>query len=59
MAEHSDYGDAVPDGSTIWSVQRVVKRFRNGPEGSIVFYGTALGLTDASAGAAAGFRRRR
>ncbi|MFE4550908.1 hypothetical protein [Streptomyces sp. NPDC056785] len=36
----------LQDGSIIWPVQRVVKRFRNGPEDSIAFYGTALGLTD-------------
>jgi hypothetical protein len=58
MAEHSDYGDAVPDGSTIWPVQRVIKRFRNGPEDSIAFYGTALGLRDPSAARRRWFRRR-
>ncbi|MFE5138350.1 hypothetical protein ACFRDV_11810 [Streptomyces fagopyri] len=36
----------LPDGSIIWPVQRVVKRFRNGPEDSIAFYGVVLGLTD-------------
>ncbi|MEH0580204.1 hypothetical protein [Streptomyces sp. B21-108] len=48
----------LPDGSTIWPVQRVIKRFRNGPEDSIAFYGTALGLTDTSAERRRWFRRR-
>ncbi|MGW0874249.1 hypothetical protein ACWD3Z_27735 [Streptomyces sp. NPDC002740] len=38
----------LPDGSIIWPVQRVIKRFRNGPEDSVTFYGAALGLTDTS-----------
>lgn len=33
----------LPDGSIVWPVQRVIKRFRNGPEDSIAFYGAALG----------------
>ncbi|WP_406723669.1 hypothetical protein WJ438_01865 [Streptomyces sp. GD-15H] len=34
----------LPDGSIVWPVQRVIKRFRNGPEDSIVGYATGLGL---------------
>jgi len=34
----------LPDGSTIWPMQRVMKRFRNGSEDSLTAYGTALGL---------------
>ena len=30
------------DGSIVWPVQRAMKRFRNGPEDSIVAYGAAL-----------------
>ncbi|MFJ5270150.1 hypothetical protein [Streptomyces sp. NPDC088358] len=48
----------LPDGSIIRPVQRVIKRFRNGPEDSIVFYGAALGLTDASTDLRRWFRRR-
>jgi hypothetical protein len=33
----------LPDGSVVWPVQRLVKRFANGPEDSIVGYWTALG----------------
>ncbi|MEU3664704.1 hypothetical protein AB0E77_33995 [Streptomyces sp. NPDC032940] len=31
-------------GSVIWPVQRVVKRFQNGPEDSLTAYGVFLGL---------------
>ncbi|MGI5508372.1 hypothetical protein [Streptomyces sp. CA-106131] len=34
----------LPDGSVVWPVQRLMQRFRNGPEDSIVGYGAALGL---------------
>jgi hypothetical protein len=34
----------LPDGSRIWPVQRVMKRFSNGPEDSVIAYGAALGL---------------
>ena len=34
----------LADGSLIWPVQRVMKRFKNGPDESIVGYGTGLGL---------------
>ncbi|WP_225102708.1 hypothetical protein [Streptomyces sp. CoH27] len=34
----------LPDGAVVWPVQRLMKRFRNGPEDSIVGYGAALGL---------------
>ncbi|MFD7282321.1 hypothetical protein ACFV80_36185 [Streptomyces sp. NPDC059862] len=34
----------LSDGSTIWPVQRVIKRFQNGPEDSIVGYAIGLGL---------------
>jgi hypothetical protein len=34
----------LPDGTTIWPVQRVMKRYQNGPEDSIAIYATALGL---------------
>jgi len=33
----------LPSGGTIWPVQRVMKRFRNGPEDGISVYGVALG----------------
>ncbi|MFI5916775.1 hypothetical protein [Dactylosporangium sp. NPDC051541] len=33
-----------PDGRRIWPVQRVMKRFSNGSEDSLVAYGVALGL---------------
>ncbi|MDP4164364.1 MAG: hypothetical protein Q8898_14785 [Bacillota bacterium] len=29
----------LPDGGTIWPIQRVIKRVRNGPEDSIYIYG--------------------
>jgi hypothetical protein len=48
----------LPDGSIIWPVQRVIKRFRNGPEDSIAFYGAVLGLTDTSTNRRRWFRRR-
>ena len=32
----------LADGSVIWPIQRAMKRFRNGPEDSIVAYGAAL-----------------
>jgi hypothetical protein len=48
----------LPDGSIIWPVQRVIKRFHNGPEDSIAFYGTALGLTDTSTEHRRWLRRR-
>ncbi|WP_409235691.1 hypothetical protein [Streptomyces sp. PA5.6] len=34
----------LPDGSVIWPVQRVAKRFQNGPEDSVVAYAVFLGL---------------
>ncbi|MYY83970.1 hypothetical protein GT044_22350 [Streptomyces sp. SID335] len=34
----------LADGSVIWPVQRVIKRFRNGPEDSVVAYAVFLGL---------------
>ncbi|MFD8306727.1 hypothetical protein ACFV29_30935 [Streptomyces sp. NPDC059690] len=34
----------LSDQSVIWPVQRVIKRFHNGPEGSIVAYALFLGL---------------
>ncbi|MCX4437763.1 hypothetical protein [Streptomyces mirabilis] len=49
----------LPDGSIIWPVQRVIKRFPNGPEDSIAFYGAALGLTDTSTNRRRWFHRRR
>ncbi|MEV0486850.1 hypothetical protein AB0I69_40420 [Streptomyces sp. NPDC050508] len=33
----------LPDGSVVWPVRRLVKRFANGPEDSIVDYWAALG----------------
>ncbi|MEU1519944.1 hypothetical protein ABZ490_48875 [Streptomyces sp. NPDC005811] len=48
----------LPDGSIIWPVQRVIKRFHTGPEDSITFYGTALGLTVTSTNRRCRFRRR-
>ncbi|MFH8452732.1 hypothetical protein ACH4CD_26245 [Streptomyces fungicidicus] len=43
---HSEPGPALrlPDGSLVWPVQRMVKRFRHGHEDSIAGYATALGL---------------
>ena len=35
---------ALPDGSSIWPVQRVMKRFTNGSEDGIAAYGAALGV---------------
>lgn len=35
---------ALPDGSKIWPVQRVMKRYKNGAEDGIAPYGAALGL---------------
>lgn len=32
------------DGTKIWPVQRVMKRYKNGPEDGIAAYGAALGL---------------
>jgi hypothetical protein len=34
----------MPDGSRIWPIQRVMKRYHNGDEDSIAAYGVALGL---------------
>lgn len=34
----------LPDGSVVWPVQRVIKRYRNGDEDSIGVYGAGLGL---------------
>jgi hypothetical protein len=34
----------LPDGTKIWPVQRVMKRYKNGPEDGIAAYGAALGL---------------
>lgn len=34
----------LPDGAVIWPVQRVMKRFTNGPEDGIAAYGAAVGL---------------
>ncbi|MFF4978134.1 hypothetical protein [Streptomyces sp. NPDC001083] len=48
----------LPDGSAIWPVQRVVRRFHNGPEDDITFYGAALGLTETSPRSRHRFRRR-
>ena len=36
---------ALPDGSSIWPVQRVMKRFANGPEDGLAAYGAALGVS--------------
>ncbi|MEU3243261.1 hypothetical protein [Streptomyces sp. NPDC006875] len=47
----------LPDGSVIWPVQRVVKRFHNGPEDDITFYGAGLGLTETSPRPRLRFRR--
>jgi hypothetical protein len=35
---------ALPDGGTIWPIQRVMKRLSNGAEDGIAAYGAALGL---------------
>jgi hypothetical protein len=34
----------LPDGTRIWPIQRVMKRYSNGAEDSITAYGAALGL---------------
>ena len=34
----------LPDGTTIWPIQRVMKRFRNGPEDGVVAYAAGLGV---------------
>ncbi|HZC51086.1 MAG TPA: hypothetical protein VE441_01110 [Mycobacterium sp.] len=34
----------LADGTKIWPVQRVMKRYKNGPEDGIAAYGAALGL---------------
>lgn len=34
----------LPDGSKVWPIQKVMKRFKNGKEDSIVAYGAVLGL---------------
>jgi hypothetical protein len=34
----------LADGTTIWPVQRVMKRYKNGAEDGIAAYGAALGL---------------
>ncbi|QES38647.1 hypothetical protein DEJ48_39330 [Streptomyces venezuelae] len=43
-ASESDVAVRLSGGSVIWPVQRVVKRFQNGPEDSLVVYGVSLGL---------------
>ena len=35
---------ALPDGSSVWPVQRVMKRFAKGSEDGIAAYGAALGV---------------
>lgn len=35
----------LPDGSTIWPIQKVIQRFKNGKEDSIAAYGVVLGIT--------------
>ena len=37
----------LDDGSVIWPVQRVMKRFKNGREDSLVVYASALGVGSA------------
>lgn len=34
----------LPDGSRCWPIQRVMKRFRNGPEDGIAFWAYGVGL---------------
>lgn len=34
----------LADGSIVWPVQRILKRFQNGPAESVVAYGAGLGL---------------
>ena len=43
---HAEVNIAVDlaDGSRIWPVQRVMKRFRNGPEDNVAHYAFALGV---------------
>ena len=36
----------LPDGSTVWPVQRAMKRFQNGAEDSLYAYGTVLSRTE-------------
>ena len=35
----------LPDGSVIWPVQRVMKRYRFGPEDSLVAYAASIEVT--------------
>ena len=58
---HSEMNIALrlPDGTVIWPVQRVIKRFRNGPEDSIVGYAIGLGLHLPAHAPASPTRRRR
>ncbi|MBB4792510.1 hypothetical protein [Streptomyces nodosus] len=48
----------LPDGSIIWPVQRVIKRFQNGPEDSLVGYAIGLGLRLSAQSPARPHRRR-
>jgi hypothetical protein len=34
----------LPDGTICWPTQRVMKRFRNGPDENVVFYAATLGV---------------
>lgn len=38
----------LPDGKRIWPVQRVMKRFKNGPEDNVAHYAILLGVDIAS-----------
>ena len=39
----------LPDGSMVWPLQRVMKRYAEGPENSIAAYGLALGIPSPAA----------
>jgi len=45
--DHDPMGEAnvelkLPNGTTIWPMQRVIKRFQNGPQDGIYAYGTVV-----------------
>ncbi|MFE7932934.1 hypothetical protein ACFU6S_30295 [Streptomyces sp. NPDC057456] len=48
----------MPEASIIWPVQRVLQRFQNGPESSIVSYATGLGPAPISRHPSSSVRRR-
>jgi len=47
----------LPDGTIIWPVQRMMKRFQNGAEDGLAAYGVALGIAVGAEPGAPGRRR--